>query len=80
MLKIDRSFVMRIGKNGKNTEIIKAIIALAKSLGMFTIAEGVETQDQLDQIRELNCEFCQGYLFSRPVEADAARKLLITGF
>ncbi|WP_434688304.1 EAL domain-containing response regulator [Pseudanabaena minima] len=79
-LKIDRSFVMRIGKNGKNTEIIKAIIALAKSLGMFTIAEGVETQDQLDQIRELNCEFCQGYLFSRPVEADAARKLLITGF
>jgi diguanylate cyclase (GGDEF)-like protein len=79
-LKIDRSFVMRIGKNGKNTEIIRAIIALAKSLDMFTIAEGVETQDQLDQIRELKCEFCQGYLFSRPVEANAARNLLITGF
>ncbi|MFM7601575.1 MAG: putative bifunctional diguanylate cyclase/phosphodiesterase, partial [Pseudanabaena sp.] len=79
-LKIDRSFVMRIGKNGKNIEIIKAIIALAKSLGMFTIAEGVETQDQLDQIRELKCEFCQGYLFSKPVESDAARNLLITGF
>jgi diguanylate cyclase (GGDEF)-like protein len=79
-LKIDRSFVMRIGKNGKNTEIIRAIIALAKSLGMFTIAEGVETQDQLDQIRELKCEFCQGYLFSKPVEASAARNLLITGF
>ena len=79
-LKIDRSFVMRIGKNGKNTEIIKAIIALAKSLDMFTIAEGVETQDQLDQIRELKCEFCQGYLFSRPVEASQARNLLIAGF
>jgi len=79
-LKIDRSFVMRIGKNGKNTEIIRAIIALAKSLDMFTIAEGVETQDQLDQIRELKCEFCQGYLFSKPVEAIAARNLLITGF
>lgn len=79
-LKIDRSFVMRIGKNGKNTEIIRAIIALAKSLDMFTIAEGVETQDQLDQIRELKCEFCQGYLFSKPVEANAARNLLITGF
>jgi diguanylate cyclase (GGDEF)-like protein len=79
-LKIDRSFVMRIGKNGKNTEIIRAIIALAKSLDMFTIAEGVETQDQLDQIRELKCEFCQGYLFSKPVEASAARNLLITGF
>ncbi|OYQ64646.1 GGDEF domain-containing response regulator [Pseudanabaena sp. SR411] len=79
-LKIDRSFVMRIGKNGKNTEIIRAIIALAKSLDMFTIAEGVETQDQLDQIRELKCEFCQGYFFSRPVEANAAKNLLITGF
>ncbi|MFN9837430.1 MAG: EAL domain-containing protein [Pseudanabaena sp.] len=79
-LKIDRSFVMRIGKNGKNTEIIRAIIALAQSLDMFTIAEGVETQDQLDQIRELKCEFCQGYLFSKPVEASAARNLLITGF
>jgi diguanylate cyclase (GGDEF)-like protein len=79
-LKIDRSFVMRIGKNGKNTEIIKAIIALAKSLGMFTIAEGVETQEQLDQIRELKCEFCQGYFFSKPVDAAAARNILITGF
>jgi len=79
-LKIDRSFVMRIGKNGKNTEIIRAIIALAKSLDMFTIAEGIETQDQLKQIRELKCEFCQGYLFSRPVEASAARNLLIRGF
>ena len=79
-LKIDRSFVMRMGKNGKNTEIVKAIIALAKSLGMLTIAEGVETKEQLDQIRELECEFCQGYLFSRPVDAVAARDLLIKGF
>ncbi|WP_055074509.1 EAL domain-containing protein [Pseudanabaena sp. 'Roaring Creek'] len=79
-LKIDRSFVMRIGKNGKNTEIIKAIIALAKSLDMFTIAEGVETQEQLAQIRELHCDFCQGYLFSRPVNAEAAQNLLLTGF
>jgi diguanylate cyclase (GGDEF)-like protein len=79
-LKIDRSFVMRIGKNGKNTEIIRAIIALAKSLGMYTIAEGVETQEQLDQIKELDCDYCQGYLFSKPVAADLARNLLITGF
>jgi diguanylate cyclase (GGDEF)-like protein len=79
-LKIDRSFVMRIGKNGKNTEIIRAIIALAKSLGMYTIAEGVETQEQLDQIKELDCDYCQGYLFSKPVDADLARNLLITGF
>jgi EAL domain-containing protein (putative c-di-GMP-specific phosphodiesterase class I) len=67
-----------MGKHGKKTEIVKAIIALAKSLGVLTIAEGVETQEQLDQIRELECEFCQGYLFSRPVEAKAARDILIT--
>ena len=79
-LKIDRSFVMRMGKHGKKNEIVKAIIALAKSLGVLTIAEGVETQEQLDQIRELECEFCQGYLFSRPVEAKAARDILIKGF
>ncbi len=79
-LKIDRSFVMRIGKNGKNTEIIKAIIALAKSLDMSTIAEGVETQEQLEEIKKLNCEFCQGYLFSKPVNAETARNLLLTGF
>ncbi|BBC23830.1 GGDEF domain-containing response regulator [Pseudanabaena sp. ABRG5-3] len=79
-LKIDRSFIMRIGKNGKNTEIIRAIIALAQSLGMCTIAEGVETQEQLDQIRELSCEFGQGYLFSQPVEAKIASNLLVVGF
>ena len=79
-LKIDRSFVMRIGKNGKNTEIIKAIIALAKSLDMSTIAEGVETEEQLEEIKKLNCEFCQGYLFSKPVNAETARHLLLTGF
>jgi diguanylate cyclase (GGDEF)-like protein len=78
-LKIDRSFIMRIGKHGKNIEIIRAIIALAKSLDMCTIAEGVETQEQLDQIRELNCDFCQGYLFSKPLSAEAARDLLIDG-
>lgn len=76
-LKIDRSFVMRMGKNGKNTEIIKAIIALAKSLNIFTVAEGIETQDQLDQIKELHCEFGQGYLFSRPVDAKFARDLIL---
>jgi len=79
-LKIDRSFIIRIGKNGKNTEIITAIIALAKSLNMSVIAEGVETQDQLDQLNNLGCKFCQGYIFSKPVDADTARKLLIAGF
>jgi EAL domain-containing protein (putative c-di-GMP-specific phosphodiesterase class I) len=78
-LKIDRSFVMRIGENGKNTEIISAIIALAKSLKMHTIAEGVETEEQLAEIKKLDCTFAQGYLFSRPIDAASAKNLLITG-
>jgi diguanylate cyclase (GGDEF)-like protein len=76
-LKIDRSFVMRIGANGENTEIIQAIIALAHSLDMGTTAEGVETPEQLKQVKALNCEFGQGFLFSRPLDAEATKDLLI---
>lgn len=79
-LKIDRSFVMRIGSDGKNTEIIKAIIALADSLGIATVAEGVETELQLEAIKKLNCNLCQGYLFSKPVNAIAAEGLLTSTF
>jgi diguanylate cyclase (GGDEF)-like protein len=76
-LKIDRSFINRVGKNGENTEIIQAIISLASNLGMGAIAEGVETQEQLSQIKLLDCEFCQGFLFYPPLEAEAARKVLL---
>jgi len=77
-LKIDRSFIMRIGNNGENTEIISAILALAKSLHICAIAEGVETQEQLEQLKQLGCEVYQGYLFCRPVDAETARNLLIS--
>ena len=76
-LKIDRSFIMRIGNNGENTEIIRAILALAKSLDITAIAEGVETPEQLEQLKQLGCELYQGYLFSKPVNAEAAKNLLI---
>jgi diguanylate cyclase (GGDEF)-like protein len=78
-LKIDRSFVSRIGKNGENTEILRTIISLARNLNVNAIAEGIETQEQLEQLKSLGCEFGQGFLFSRPVEAKEARKLLATG-
>ncbi|PSB01062.1 two-component system response regulator [Merismopedia glauca] len=78
-LKIDRSFIMRIGNKGENIGIIQAIMALANSLGMNAIAEGVETLEQLEPIKRLNCQFCQGFLFSRPLEAEAVRKVLATG-
>jgi EAL domain-containing protein (putative c-di-GMP-specific phosphodiesterase class I) len=48
------------------------VVALGKSLGMKTLAEGVETQDQLDRLRQEGCDEVQGYLFSKPVSADAA--------
>jgi diguanylate cyclase (GGDEF)-like protein len=78
-LKIDRSFVSRMGKNGENTEILRTIISLARNLNVNAIAEGIETQEQLEQLKSLGCEFGQGFLFSRPVEAKEARKLLATG-
>jgi diguanylate cyclase (GGDEF)-like protein len=76
-LKIDRSFITRIGNNGENTEIIRAILAVAKSLDISAISEGVETQGQLEQLKHLGCELYQGYLFSKPVNAEAAKNLLI---
>jgi EAL domain-containing protein (putative c-di-GMP-specific phosphodiesterase class I) len=59
-------------------EIVRVIIMLAHSLGLKVVAEGVETQGQLDLLRELGCERAQGYLFSRPVDHDAILKLLAT--
>jgi hypothetical protein len=75
-LKIDRSFVSRIGADGENIEIVRAIIMLAHSLGMDVVAEGVETAHHLAQLRSLGCEFGQGYFFSKPVDSEAATALL----
>ena len=77
-LKIDRSFVNRITKNGENAEIVGAIVVLARSLGMKTIAEGIETEVQLNQLRSLECTFGQGYWFSTPLEANAVLEWLTT--
>ncbi|VXD12883.1 putative bifunctional diguanylate cyclase/phosphodiesterase [Planktothrix paucivesiculata] len=75
-LKIDRSFIQNIGQNGRETEIVLAIISLAHNLGMDVVAEGVETQEQLDQLRRFDCEYGQGYLFSKPLSAEATEALL----
>lgn len=72
-LKIDRSFVGAMSGNNENTEIVRTIIMLAQNLGLDVVAEGVETHDQLTQLRALNCEYAQGYLFAKPLTAaDAA--------
>ena len=75
-LKIDRSFIQNIGEQGRQTEIVLAIISLAHNLGMDVVAEGVETEEQLNQLRLFKCEYGQGYLFSKPMGAEATEALL----
>jgi diguanylate cyclase (GGDEF)-like protein/PAS domain S-box-containing protein len=75
-LKIDRSFIAKMGERGESPEILRAILTLARSLGVEVIAEGVETEAQLNQLLALGCGLAQGYLFSRPADREAARALL----
>jgi EAL domain-containing protein (putative c-di-GMP-specific phosphodiesterase class I) len=74
-IKIDRAFVSRLS-SGQNSGVVRAIIHLAQDLGTKTIAEGVETLDEVDRLRELGCDFAQGFYFSKPLEAAAVEKLL----
>lgn len=75
-LKIDRSFVVTMEDGSENGEIVRTVIALAKALDLSVIAEGIESIHQFHQLRILGCEYGQGYLFSRPVPAGEAAKLL----
>lgn len=75
-LKIDQSFVQRSLTDNNDAEIVRAIVSLSDSLGLRVIAEGIETEEQLEFLRGYNCEFGQGYLFSRPVQAKMILPLL----
>jgi len=66
-LKIDRSFVQKIGQEDKSTAIVNALIAMAQSMKIGVIAEGVETEEQIDFLTSLNCHLYQGYYFSKPL-------------
>jgi diguanylate cyclase (GGDEF)-like protein len=77
-IKIDRSFVRDIGANADSRMIVGAVADLARGLGMTTTAEGVETGEQLAALRALGCTTVQGYLFSRPVPAQAIPELMRT--
>ncbi|MDJ0705300.1 MAG: EAL domain-containing protein [Leptolyngbyaceae cyanobacterium MO_188.B28] len=68
-LKIDCSFVSRIAEN-RNYQVVSTIIALSNQLGLTVVAEGIETQEQLQQLQQLGCNLGQGYLFSKPLAAD----------
>ncbi len=75
-LKIDRAFVNELHTNSEDAAIIKAIISLAYSLQLSVIAEGVETQAQLNYLKESKCDEVQGYYISRPISAEALTALL----
>ena len=79
-LKIDRAFVSRIGLDVDSLEIIRTIVSLAHNLGMDVIAEGVETAQQLAQLKRLDCEYAQGYYFGKPTDPETAWSLIpVTG-
>jgi EAL domain-containing protein (putative c-di-GMP-specific phosphodiesterase class I) len=74
-LKIDRSFITKM-QSRSGAELVRTIKQLAHNLGLEAIAEGIETEEQLDGLNAVKCEFGQGYLFSEPLEEAAASRLL----
>ncbi len=75
-LKIDQSFVANMVHDRGNLEIVRSIVLLAHNLDMDVVAEGVETPEQVAQLRALDCEFAQGFLFARPLDQAQAEALL----
>ena len=77
MVKIDRSFLRDFPTQPNDTEIVSAIIAMAHSLGLRVVAEGVETDRQLQVLQNMQCDEIQGYLFSKPISREHATELLL---
>jgi EAL domain-containing protein (putative c-di-GMP-specific phosphodiesterase class I) len=76
VLKIDRSFVCRMSEGDQPLQIVRTIIELARVMGMDVVAEGIETAEQYRLLREMGCRYGQGYLFARPMSAEAVTELL----
>jgi len=75
-LKIDQSFIARLNGDSKNLSIVRSIISLGQNLGLEVIAEGVETETQLEHLRRLQCQYAQGYYFSKPLEAELIARFI----
>ncbi len=76
VLKIDRSFIKDLDEEKSHKVLVDTIIAMAHSLGLEVVAEGVETQPQLDYLRSRDVRIIQGYIYSPPIPADKFRSLL----
>ncbi|WP_254174606.1 putative bifunctional diguanylate cyclase/phosphodiesterase [Planktothrix pseudagardhii] len=77
ILKIDRSFVSPLGSKAENREIVETIINLAVNLKMSVVAEGVETLEQILELKQLGCHYGQGYFFSRPLDSEGIKQLIL---
>ena len=77
-IKIDRAFVRELEASSEDRAIVAAVMALANSLGLSVVAEGVETEGQYDLLGGYGCQYAQGYLFARPLPVDQAAKLLVS--
>jgi EAL domain-containing protein (putative c-di-GMP-specific phosphodiesterase class I) len=75
IIKIDRSFIDRIGRDPENAAIVNAVIAMARALGLTTVAEGVETEAQLTEVARLGIDWMQGNYFSAPVSGAALTRV-----
>jgi EAL domain-containing protein (putative c-di-GMP-specific phosphodiesterase class I) len=75
-LKIDRAFISNMDRDPESREIVRAIIMLAHNLGLKVVAEGTETQEHINLLKQLNCEMAQGYFYSRPADGQAMLRLL----
>jgi EAL domain-containing protein (putative c-di-GMP-specific phosphodiesterase class I) len=78
-VKVDRSFVDGLGSDPNDSALVAGIIAMAAALGLEVIAEGVETHDQLDNLRRLHCRQAQGFYLARPMPAEEFRQMLTEG-
>ncbi len=76
MLKIDRSFISGISDGLNGMEIARTIMPLARNLHLDVVAEGVETAEQAQELKKLNCKYAQGFYFSKPLSADEAEALM----
>jgi EAL domain-containing protein (putative c-di-GMP-specific phosphodiesterase class I) len=79
VVKIDRSFVQGIGDGGRGGALVRAVIAMGRSLGLRLVGEGVETEDQLAFLEAEGCDFVQGYLLARPQPAEQLTAMLAAG-
>ena len=75
MLKIDKSFIDEVPDNANDVAITEAVIAMSKAIGLGSLAEGIETEEQNQALLTKGCQFGQGYLFSRPLPAEEAEKV-----